>query len=116
MLGLTDKPAGQVTSSVVLVLPVHRPVMMAAAAHVAAVRLPAWQELFPETVYPWLHVGWHVLPEGSAAVQSPLAPLVGAVLASQGHKCVLHFCVWMLPIGGYGHRLAKVPLEPLGLP
>ena len=28
--------------------------------HVAAVSVPAVQELVPETTYPELHVGWHV--------------------------------------------------------
>ena len=51
--------------------------------HVAAVRVPAVQELVPDTVYPELHVGWHVDPLAREPVQSPTAPFVGAVDASQ---------------------------------
>ena len=54
------------------------------AEHVAAVRVPAVQELVPETVYPELHVGWHVDPLARELVQSPAPPFVGAVDASQG--------------------------------
>ena len=53
------------------------------AEHVAAVRVPAVQELVPETVYPELHVGWHVDPLAREPVQSPTAPFVGLVDASQ---------------------------------
>ena len=53
------------------------------AAHVAAVRVPAVQELVPETVYPESHVGWHVDPLARELVQLPTAPFVGAVDASQ---------------------------------
>ena len=53
-------------------------------AHVAAVRVPAVHELVPETVYPELHVGWHVDPLARELVQSPTPPLVGAVDASHG--------------------------------
>ena len=51
--------------------------------HVAAVSVPAVQELVPETMYPELHVGWHVDPLARTSVQSPTAPFVGAVDASQ---------------------------------
>ena len=54
------------------------------AEHVAAVNVPKEHELVPDTVYPELHVGWHVDPLTRALVQSPTAPLVGAVDASQG--------------------------------
>ena len=54
-----------------------------ANTHVAAVRVPAVQELVPETVYPESHVGWHVDPLAREPVQSPTAPFVGAVDASQ---------------------------------
>ena len=51
--------------------------------HVAAVSVPAVQELVPETTYPELHVGWHVDPLARTSVQSPTAPFVGVVDASQ---------------------------------
>ena len=54
------------------------------SVHVAAVRVPAVQELVPETVYPELHVGWHVDPLARELVQSPAPPFVGAVDASHG--------------------------------
>ena len=54
-----------------------------ANTHVAAVRVPAVQELVPETVYPESHVGWHVDPLARELVQLPTAPFVGAVDASQ---------------------------------
>ena len=53
------------------------------AAHVAAVSVPALQDDVPDTVYPELHVGWHVDPLARELVQSPAAPLVGAADASQ---------------------------------
>ena len=53
------------------------------SVHVAAVRVPAVQELVPETVYPELHVGWHVDPLARELVQLPAPPFVGAVDASQ---------------------------------
>ena len=52
--------------------------------HVAAVRVPAVQELVPETVYPELHVGWQVDPLARELVHVPTATLVGAVDASHG--------------------------------
>ena len=54
------------------------------AAHVAAVRFPAVQELVPDTVYPELHVGWHVEPLARELVQSPAAPFAGAADALHG--------------------------------
>ena len=53
------------------------------SVHVAAVRVPRVHELVPETVYPESHVGWQVDPLASELVQSPTAPFVGAVDASQ---------------------------------
>ena len=51
--------------------------------HVAAVKVPALHELVPDTVYPLLHVGWHVDPIANEFVHDPTPPLVGAVDASQ---------------------------------
>ena len=53
------------------------------AEHVAAVSVPALQDDVPDTVYPELHVGWQVDPLASEFVQSPTAPFMGAVDASQ---------------------------------
>ena len=53
------------------------------AEHVAAVKVPALHELVPDTVYPLLHVGWHVNPVANELVHDPTPPLVGAVDASQ---------------------------------
>ena len=52
------------------------------AEHVAAVKVPALHELVPDTVYPLLHVGWHVDPDANEFVHDPTPPLVGAVDAS----------------------------------
>ena len=52
--------------------------------HVAAVSDPRLQELVPDTVYPALHVGWHVEPLARELVQSPTPPFVGATDASHG--------------------------------
>ena len=52
--------------------------------HVAAVKVPALHELVPDTVYPLLHVGWHVDPDANELVHDPTPPLVGAVDASHG--------------------------------
>ena len=52
------------------------------AEHVAAVSVPALHEDVPDTVYPELHVGWHVDPLASESVQSPAVPFVGGVDAS----------------------------------
>ena len=54
------------------------------AEHVAAVNVPKEQELVPDTVYPELHVGWHVDPLARELVQSPTPPFVGAADASHG--------------------------------
>ena len=54
------------------------------AVHVAAVKVPALHELVPDTVYPELHVGWHVDPLARELVQSPAPPFVGAADASHG--------------------------------
>ena len=54
------------------------------AEHVAAVKVPVLQELVPDTVYPELHVGWHVEPLARELVQSPAPPFVGAADASHG--------------------------------
>ena len=54
------------------------------AAHVAAVNVPREHELVPDTVYPELHVGWHVDPLARELVQSPAPPFVGAADASHG--------------------------------
>ena len=54
------------------------------AVHVAAVNVPKEQELVPDTVYPELHVGWHVDPLARELVQSPAPPFVGAAEASHG--------------------------------
>ena len=54
------------------------------AEHVAAVNVPKEHELDPDTVYPELHVGWHVDPLAREFVQSPTAPFEGAVDASHG--------------------------------
>ena len=51
------------------------------AAHVAAVSVPALQDDVPDTVYPELHVGWHVDPLANGLVQSPTPPFKGAVEA-----------------------------------
>ena len=53
------------------------------SVHVAAVSVPALQDDVPETVYPELHVGWHVDPLARELVQLPTVPFVGAVDASQ---------------------------------
>jgi hypothetical protein len=54
------------------------------AEHVAVVSVPALQDDVPDTVYPELHVGWHVEPLATELVQSPAPPFVGAVDASHG--------------------------------
>ena len=52
--------------------------------HVAAVRVPAVQELVPETVYPESHVGLHDEPLAKEPVQSPAVPFAGGDDASHG--------------------------------
>ena len=54
------------------------------AEHVAAVSVPALQDDVPDTVYPELHVGWHVDPLARELVQSPAAPFAGAADALHG--------------------------------
>jgi len=54
------------------------------AEHVAAVSVPRLHEDVPDTVYPELHVGWHIDPLAREFVQSPTPPFVGAAEASQG--------------------------------
>jgi hypothetical protein len=49
--------------------------------HVAAVKFPAKQLVGPDTVYPVLHVGWHVDPDSRLLVQVPLFPFAGAAAA-----------------------------------
>ena len=56
------------------------------AEHVAAVSVPALQDDVPDTVYPELHVGWHVDPLARELVQSPAPPFVGAADASHGSR------------------------------
>ena len=52
--------------------------------HVAAVNVPAVHDEVPDTVYPALHVGWHVDPLARELVQSPVPPFTGAADASHG--------------------------------
>lgn len=52
--------------------------------HVAAVKVPARHDDGPDTVYPAVHTGWHVLPEASELLQSPTPPFIGATDASHG--------------------------------
>ena len=52
--------------------------------HLATSKLPFKQYAGPETVYPELHVGWHVAPLASAFVHVPTPPFVGATDVSQG--------------------------------
>ena len=52
------------------------------APHVAAVSIPALQDDVPDTVYPELHVGWHVDPVPMELAQSPTPPFVGGTEAS----------------------------------
>ena len=61
------------------------------AVHVAVINVPKEQELAPDTVYPELHVGWHVDPLASELVQSPTPPFAGAVDASHGESDVNKF-------------------------
>ncbi len=41
----------------------------------------AEQLVGPDTPYPVLHVGWHVVPAARALVHEPRSPLVGAATA-----------------------------------
>ena len=52
------------------------------AEQVAAVRVPSLHEDVPDTVYPELHVGWHVDPLARELVQSPTPPFEGGADAS----------------------------------
>jgi len=52
--------------------------------HFAAVKVPAVQLDVPETVYPLIHVGWHVDPDSRRLLQSPAFPLLGLAEASHG--------------------------------
>ena len=61
------------------------------AEQVAEVRVPALQDDVPDTVYPELHVGWHVEPLARELVQPPAPPFVGAADAS--HEFPLHIAV-----------------------
>ena len=54
------------------------------AEQVAAVSVPTLQDDVPDTVYPELHVGWHVDPLPRELVQSPAPPFVGGAEASHG--------------------------------
>jgi hypothetical protein len=48
------------------------------AEHVAAVSVPALHDDVPDTVYPELHVGWHVDPLVRELGHSPRFPFDGA--------------------------------------
>ena len=52
------------------------------AEHVAALSVPALHEDVPDTVYPELHVGWHLSPDGSVSTHVPLPPFNGGDDAS----------------------------------
>ena len=54
------------------------------ALQVAAMSTTRLQDELPLGVYPGLQVGWHVDPESSIAVQSPIAPFSGGLVASHG--------------------------------
>jgi len=56
------------------------------AEHVATVSVPALHEDVPDTVYPGLHVGWHVDPLANELVQSPISPFKGAIEASHARE------------------------------
>jgi hypothetical protein len=56
------------------------------AEQVAAVSVPALHEDVPDTVYPGLHVGWHVDPLANELVQSPISPFKGTVEASHARE------------------------------
>jgi|OM-RGC.v1.030765263 hypothetical protein len=78
------------------------------ASHVAAVSVPALHELVPDTVYPLLHVGWHVDPDANELVQDPTPPLVGAVDAS--HAFAEHVAAVKVPAL---HELVPDTVYPL---
>ena len=50
--------------------------------HLATSKLPFKQYAGPETVYPELHVGWHVDPLARVLVQSPTPPFACGAEAS----------------------------------
>jgi hypothetical protein len=54
------------------------------AEHVAAVSVSALHDDVPDTVYPVLHMGWHVDPLARELVQFPASPFVGGAEALQG--------------------------------
>ena len=85
--------------------------------HSALVKVPALHEVAPDGVNPCLHVGLHVFPEASAAVQSPLAPFIGAALASHGlgvHCAAAILPAWqnVLPFTVYPGLQTGVHVEP----
>ena len=65
------------------------------ASHVAAVVIPAVQEVVPEIVKPESQVGWHLDPLARVLVQLPTAPLVGATDAS--HEFASHVAAVVVP-------------------
>ena len=56
----------------------------------AAVSTLSVHDVAPDTVYPELHVGWHVEPLGRVSVQSPAAPLAGGTAASHALSLRTH--------------------------
>ena len=58
--------------------------MQGFAEHVAAVSVSALHDDVPDTVYPVLHMGWHVDPLARELVQFPASPFVGGAEALQG--------------------------------
>ena len=85
--------------------------------HCVLVKVPALHEVAPDGVYPCLHVGLHVFPEASAAVQSPLAPLSGGARASHGlgvHCAAASLPAWqkVLPFTVYPWLQTGLHVEP----
>ena len=62
----------------------QRPLLTPMYCNLMYIKAPALHEDVPDTVYPELHVGWHVDPLANELVQSPTPPFVGAVDASHG--------------------------------
>ena len=56
----------------------------------AAVSTLSVHDVAPDTVYPELHVGWHVEPLGRVSVQLPAAPLAGGTAASHALSLRTH--------------------------
>ena len=56
----------------------------------AAVSTLSVHDVAPDTVYPELHVGWHVEPLGRVSVQSPTAPFAGGTAASHALSLRTH--------------------------